>query len=180
MPEDGLVRHEADDQNQSLAPQPDDSTDPKQRALAIGLEFSKRALEADSLDELFLILTNDMRTLIPFDRVLLVTHLGGQSKFAAATNQPVLQEKFDFYELVSELAGHLRGVDKGVLLSANADRQNCPRKTSPARQGTGCYLIWVLRVAVSCCACRSSTVMPSWGICSLSFTKRAFQVRSRF
>jgi hypothetical protein len=121
MPEDGLVRTEADDQTQALAQQLHGSTDPKQKALAMGLELSKRALDAASLDELFFILTNDVRTLARFDRALLVTHMGGQSSFVAATNQPVLRERFDFYQRVSELAEQLRGVDKGVLLSADAD-----------------------------------------------------------
>ncbi len=87
----------------------------------MGLEFSKRALEAESLDELFFVLTNDIRALVEFDRALLVTHFGGKSSFAAASNQPLLQEKAPFYKEVAALAEHLRGIERGILLSADAD-----------------------------------------------------------
>ena len=94
--------------------------DPKQKALALGLEFSKRALEAESLDELFYLLTNDIRVLMGFDRALLITHIGGTSHFVAATNQPILQKKFEFFDAVNALAGHLKHVDRGVWLSGEA------------------------------------------------------------
>jgi len=94
---------------------------PKQKALALGLEFSKRALEAESLDELFFILTNDIRALVEFDRALLVTHFGGKSSFVAASNQPILQAKHKFVKEVNALAEHLSGIERGILLSSEAE-----------------------------------------------------------
>lgn len=121
MPVDEAAKVDEAAAPQSSGPAIDESALLKQKALAMGLEFSKRALEADSLDELFFLLTNDLRALVEFDRALLVTHLGGRSLLVAATNQPALQKKFAFYEVVSELAGYLKNVDRGVWLSAEAD-----------------------------------------------------------
>jgi hypothetical protein len=120
MSEDQVVRNNSDNQIQSLPPSSVNSGELKQKALAIGLELSKRALETGTLDELFYVLTNDTRTLIAFDRAALVTHLGN-SGFAAATNQPILQKKMDFYKRMNSLAGELKGIDKGIFLSADAD-----------------------------------------------------------
>lgn len=100
--------------SQSAPPQSDDL---KQRALALGLEFSRRAIEADSLDELFFMLTNDIRALVEFDRALLVTHLGGKSQFVAAANQPILSTKSTVYKAVSDLAKHIKKVRKGIWLA---------------------------------------------------------------
>ncbi len=93
----------------------------KQRALALGLELSKRALGAASLDELFFLLTNDLRILIEFDRALLVTHIGDTSELAAASNQPVLEKKFPLVKTMSRVAASLRNAERGVVLSGNAD-----------------------------------------------------------
>ena len=120
MAEDQIARR---DGKVNAQPAPSASTepaDPKQKALALGLEFSKRAIEAESLDELFYLLTNDIRVLMEFDRALLVTHIGGTSRFVAATNQPVLQKKFELYDAVNALAGHLTHVERGVWLSGKA------------------------------------------------------------
>jgi len=98
-----------------------DASELKQRALALGLEFSRRAVEAESLDDLFFILTNDIRVLTGFDRALLITHMGGTSGFAAATNQPLLKKQSKLYKEVTGMAGDLSVVHKGILLSATAD-----------------------------------------------------------
>ena len=121
MPEDRIVLSNADNQIQTHPSPTLNSGDLKQRALAVGLELSKRSIEAGTLDELFFVLTNDIRTLVAFDRAVLVTHLGGNSRFAAATNQPIPQKKMDFYKRISVLAGELRDIDKGIFLSADAD-----------------------------------------------------------
>jgi len=109
-----------------------DTIDPKQRALAVGLELSKRALEAESLDELFFLLTNDLRILVPFDRALLITHVGGKSALVAASNQPVLSQKTSLYQAVSALAEHLTGVEKAVWLSSAAETIHLPDTELPA------------------------------------------------
>jgi multidrug resistance efflux pump len=94
------------------------AVDPRQKALALGLEFCKRAFEAKTLDDLYLLLTNDVRGLVEFDRSSLVVHLGGKSRFVAAGLQPVLEKKSKFYEEINELAQSLKGVQRGLLLSS--------------------------------------------------------------
>jgi Barrel-sandwich domain of CusB or HlyD membrane-fusion len=116
---------------ESRTPAVAETTDPKQKALALGLEFCKRAQEAESLDELFFMLTNDLRILVEFDRALLITHVGGESNFVAATQQPVLQKKFKFYKVVNDLAIHMKGVEKGVWLSADAPAENLSEEELP-------------------------------------------------
>lgn len=120
MPGDQITKSDGAGNARPAGSNSTEPVDPKQKALALGLEFSKRAIEAESLDALFYMLTNDIRILMEFDRALLITHIGGKSHFAAATNQPVLQKKFEFYDAVSRLAGHLKQVDRGVWLSGEA------------------------------------------------------------
>lgn len=91
--------------------------DARQRALALGLEFTKRCFEAATPDELFFLLTNDVRVLVEFDRSILIVHTGGDSRFVAATNQPTLVTKSKFHELLKDIAVPLRSLKKGVLIS---------------------------------------------------------------
>jgi hypothetical protein len=132
MPGDQIARSDTEKTDRPPASPSAETGDPKQKALALGMEFSKRALEAESLDDLFFMLTNDIRILTEFDRALLITHIGGKSNFVAATNQPILQKKFEFYDTVSDLAGHLRSVDRGVWLSAEADAAKLSDEELPA------------------------------------------------
>lgn len=101
--------------------------DPKQQALALALEFAKRVVEAESLDDLQFMLTNDARILVPFDRAFLITHLGGESRLAAVMHQPEISKKSHFSQLVNELAPHLRKVDKGIWLSDKTDANMLPK-----------------------------------------------------
>jgi hypothetical protein len=121
MPRDDAAKDDGAPPSESLGPAAEESAQVKQTALALSLELSKRALEAESLDELFFMLTNDLRILVEFDRALLITHMGGKSALVAATNQPALQKKFKFYEVASELAGCLESVDRGIWLSGDTD-----------------------------------------------------------
>lgn len=132
MPGDQIARSNAEKTNPPTVSPSAEAGDRKQKALALGMEFSKRAIEAESLDELFFMLTNDIRILTEFDRALLITHIGGESNFVAATNQPILQKKFEFYDAVSDLAGHLRSVDRGVWLSGEADAAKLSDEELPA------------------------------------------------
>ncbi|MGA8833290.1 MAG: efflux RND transporter periplasmic adaptor subunit [Desulfomonilaceae bacterium] len=102
------------------------SVQDKQKALALGLELSKRSLDAASLDELFYILTNDLRSLMEYDRACLVVHLGGKTEFSAASNQPLLEKKTKFYQHVIRLGKQIRELDRGLLLSAQDDTLNVP------------------------------------------------------
>ncbi|MFC1835987.1 hypothetical protein ACFL2Q_14915, partial [Thermodesulfobacteriota bacterium] len=67
--------------------------DSREVVVAISLDFSKRLMEAESLEDLYFRLTNDIQVLMPFDRCFLVTHLGGTSKLVAAGGQPILEKK---------------------------------------------------------------------------------------
>ena len=116
---------------QSAQQVPADQPDAKQRALALGLEFSKRALEAETLDDLFFMLTNDIRTLVEFDRAFLLTHLGGRSELAAAGNQPILEKKSKYYVQLNRLSQKLKNVERGILLSGKADTASLPDDEVP-------------------------------------------------
>lgn len=93
----------------------------KQKALALGLEFAKRALGADSVDELFFLLTNDLRILVEFDRALVITHIRGASELVAVTNQPALEKKFPLVKSSSGLAASLQDMERGIILAGNSD-----------------------------------------------------------
>ena len=93
--------------------------DSKEKALALGLDFARRAFQANNLDELFFVLTNDLRILAEFDRALLITHIGGKSDFVSATNQPVLEKKQKFFAIVNELAAQLHTLERGIWLSSD-------------------------------------------------------------
>jgi multidrug resistance efflux pump len=92
--------------------------DPR-RALAVGLELAKNAVRARTLDELQFVLVNDTRALLPFDRALLIVHLGGKSDLAAVNNQPRLDQKSDFVDRASNLAPSLKEIRQGLVLYAS-------------------------------------------------------------
>ncbi len=75
--------------------------------LATAVKFLSRAAEAESLDDLQKLLTNDIRCIIEFDRCLLVAHLGRKSRFVAANNAPSLDMKSKFNAEVRDLARSL-------------------------------------------------------------------------
>jgi multidrug resistance efflux pump len=89
--------------------------------MAAGLELSKRAMEAPSLDALYLLLTNDVRSVLEFDRCFLFTHMGGASALAAAGNQPTLEKKSAFYDRLNALAAQVKDLNKPLLLSNQTD-----------------------------------------------------------
>ncbi|MFH0825729.1 MAG: HlyD family efflux transporter periplasmic adaptor subunit [Pseudomonadota bacterium] len=107
------------------------SGDPRQKAVAIGLEFIKRCFEAKNEDELHLMLTNDIRGLVPFDRCVLIVHLGGDSRMVAVGNQPSIEKRAKFYEAVSESAEPLKGLGRAVLLSAAAGSAGLSQQDIP-------------------------------------------------
>ena len=96
----------------------DDSTTPE-RLVALALELSSRAVAAESLDELYFILTNDLRTVAEFDRCFLIVHLEGESRFVSATLQPVLEGKSRLQDVLTDLAGRLVAVDRSLVLSTD-------------------------------------------------------------
>ncbi len=103
--------------------------DPR-RALAVGLELAKNAIRARTLEELQFILVNDTRALLPFDRSLLIVHLGGKSDLAAVNNQPKMDPKSDFVQHAKALAPALKEVQQGlVLFAANPKAEGLSTKT---------------------------------------------------
>ena len=61
-----------------------------EKIAALTVELASRAVAAESLDEVHFLLTNDLRTLVGYDRCFLITHLGGNSDLTAAnsSNRP--------------------------------------------------------------------------------------------
>jgi Barrel-sandwich domain of CusB or HlyD membrane-fusion len=103
-------------------PQPGTSVrnvpDSRRQALAISLELAKNAMKARTLDDLQFLLVNDTRSLLQFDRSILVVHLDGKSALAATNNQPQLDKKAEFVRRVDKLAPSLKEVDRGLVLFA--------------------------------------------------------------
>jgi hypothetical protein len=95
--------------------------DTRERLLVMTLELSKRALAAKDANELFYLLTNDIRIMIPFDRSLLIGHFDGKSQLLAVGNQPLVETKSEYYEQAKVLAGHLKTVNRPMLLSNRTD-----------------------------------------------------------
>jgi len=96
----------------------EEAVDYRRKALAIGVELAKNAARARTLDELQFILVNDTRSLLPFDRALLIAHFGGKSALVATSNQPRLEYKSDFVQRINKLAPGLKGVREGLVLFA--------------------------------------------------------------
>ena len=85
------------------------------------LSLVKRALGAKSLDELLFILTNDIRTLIEYDRASLITHVGGASRIVATSNESDLNSRAAFVNKQNVMASALRGQNTALLLSNRVD-----------------------------------------------------------
>ncbi len=90
---------------------------PEVPGFARAVEFSRRALESKSLDELYYILTNDVRVLIDFDQALLILHAGGRSRLVATNNQLQLNDRSRFVKIADQLADELKEFRRALLLS---------------------------------------------------------------
>ena len=102
-------------------PEPKKTVDPRQRALALGLEFVKRCLQTNSLDDLYFLLTNDLRTLLPFDRSFLVTHVRGKSGVAAIGGLSKVEKTSKYTEAANHIADQLKTLDRGILISGQGN-----------------------------------------------------------
>jgi hypothetical protein len=129
-------------------PKPDDSqtgsdkpalgiVDARQKTIALGLALAKACFEAQTVDDAYYLLTNDVRAVLAFDRSVLITHMGGTSKFVSAGNQPNLETKSKFFKQVNHLAESLTGLNKGVLLSNKSELSDpdLPELTRVALEG---------------------------------------------
>jgi len=116
--------------------------DLRHELLALVLQFGKRCLETANLEELYLILTNDIRAVIQFDRSFLVVHVGSKSHLVSASNQPILGKKSRFAELANALGEALRDVHRGVLLATEKGLEGVSEDDLPAsaRESVLAYL----------------------------------------
>lgn len=96
---------------------PEPNIDPRHQALAVGLEFTKRLFEARNLDDLYFLLTNDVRALINFDRAFLVMHLDNESKIVSVGNQPQIETNTKFHDDANRLAFEISDLRRGLFLS---------------------------------------------------------------
>lgn len=127
--------------------------DARQRALAIGLEVSKRCFEAPTAEDLYLLLTHDVRSVLEFDRSILILHMGGVSQVASVSNLPVPDKRSQFHELAQSIVEPLRDLRKAALLSkssgaASFSDEDLPQNVREALQSyldfSGCsYLLCI-------------------------------------
>lgn len=131
-------------------PSAPEAPDARQRALAIGLELSKRCFEAPTADDLYLLLTHDVRSVLEFDRSILILHIGGVSQLVSASNLPVPEKRSRFHDGAQSIAEPLRDLRKAVLLSkstgaASFSDEDLPESVKGALQSyidfTGCSFL---------------------------------------
>jgi multidrug efflux pump subunit AcrA (membrane-fusion protein) len=127
--------------------------DTARRALAIGLELSKNAARARTLEELQFILVNDTRSLLPFDRSCLIVHFDGKSALAAATNQPQLDRKSDFVQRVNQLAEDVKQIDRALVVFPGRNiTEDIPEQATTGLQNfmeyAGCTCLMVVPLSV--------------------------------
>ena len=89
----------------------------KAQLLAQGMEFVQALTKASNLEEAQLLLTNDIRCLIEFDRCFLITHMGGKSRFVAAGAALTPEKKSRFYRQLSDLAPILAELERPILIA---------------------------------------------------------------
>jgi len=107
--------------NPATAPKPPDV---KPIPGGLVMEFCKRALSAASLDTLYFLLSNDLRTLVHFERCFVITHLGAKSNLVAINNQPLMDKRAKLYGQTVELAKGIRLMNKGLLLPNDPGAQS--------------------------------------------------------
>lgn len=122
--------------------QPDENIDPRHKALSVALEFTKRLFEVKSLEDLYFVMTNDIRVLIDFDRAFLVVHMSGKSEIVSIGNQPLLETNTNFYEVANKLAVEIRDLQRGLFLSdkPGAEISSDVNVSQQARQGLQNYI----------------------------------------
>lgn len=106
----------------NLAP-PQKAQPPRPSIGAIAIEFCKRALAPGSVDTLYFLLTNDLRSIVPFDRCSMVVHLGGRSRLVAINNQPLLDKRAKFYDEMTGLSSRLRTMNNTLILPEDREAE---------------------------------------------------------
>jgi hypothetical protein len=123
-------------------------------ALAHGLEFTKRCAEARTLTELGLLLTNDIGSLVEFDRAFLLLHLTGQTELVAVSNTAIIEKKSRFLEEAEALGTQVASYDRGFLVAAEADVAGL------ARHGLGPAAIQAVATYLEFAKCSHLFCMP--------------------
>jgi multidrug efflux pump subunit AcrA (membrane-fusion protein) len=104
-----------------------------ERVVAMALEFAARMAAAESLDEIYFALTNDLRALLHYERCFLITHLGGNTRVVAATHQPVLNKKSELQNHVTSIGRWLRDLKRPLVvgrgsIDTSVDLEGVPRE----------------------------------------------------
>ncbi|MBI4861352.1 MAG: efflux RND transporter periplasmic adaptor subunit [Candidatus Riflebacteria bacterium] len=135
---------------------PVQASDRRLRALAYGLEFCKRCAAAPTLAELHLLMTNDIRSVVEFDRSFLLVHLDGKTDLVAVGNAPIPDGKTRFAAEAARLGQRLRELNRGLLLSGRIDPAGAAQHGLPEAVATalrsycefsGCSFIFVTPLA---------------------------------
>ncbi|MBI5248734.1 MAG: efflux RND transporter periplasmic adaptor subunit [Desulfomonile tiedjei] len=126
--------------------------DQRRSALATALELAKNATRARTLDELQFVLVNDTRSLLPFDRSLLILHFRGKSSLAAANNVTRLDSRGEVFRRVTELAPKLRDIRTGLILFPDTvPEKDVPpeaaRELKDYMNQSGCFSLMVIPFA---------------------------------
>ncbi len=121
---------------------PEPAVDPRHKALAVALEFTKRLFEVRDLDDLYFVLTNDIRAVVNFDRAFLVMHLEDRSTVVSVGNQPQIETNTKFYDVANRLAFQISDLRRGLFLSGKpgAEIPYDENVSQQARQGLQDYI----------------------------------------
>ncbi len=143
----------------SIAKAPDkavsrEPVDERQRLLVLTLELARRLLDAETLDDVFYLLTNDIRTVIEFDRSFFLAHLGGRSGLVAANNQAMLEKKARFFQELNTLAGRIYRLASPLFISDRAGLEDLPEDKVPPD------LKEALQVYLDFSACKGLLLIP--------------------
>jgi multidrug resistance efflux pump len=102
------------------------SSDKKERQILLSLDLSKRALETESIDDLYFLIANDIRALLSYDRCMIVSHLGGVSQLVAAGNRPEVEKRAKIYEALERFGTVLRNSSVPILLAGRNSVDDIP------------------------------------------------------
>ncbi len=95
----------------------------KAEQLARAVQFAQNAqTESDSFEDMGLLLVNDIRALIPFDRAFLVTFIGGETKLFSATGQTQVNPKAQLSERLIDMATDLKDLKRTLMISPKGQK----------------------------------------------------------
>jgi multidrug efflux pump subunit AcrA (membrane-fusion protein) len=99
----------------------------KAEQLAKSVQFAQNAQRAtDSFEDMGLLLTNDIRTLAPFDRAFLITFIAGETKLFSATAQTEPGAKAKLTQTLVMACEALKGLERILIISPRGGRIKTP------------------------------------------------------